>query len=100
MALLTSGYTALEAACEIVISDVTEGCDHLLLDDICHFHFACCGHARNYAARNMVSYVGQTFEIVLVRWVLKINGQHTASIEILFLADRPVATGLEMDRNA
>jgi hypothetical protein len=46
----------------------------------------------------MVSDVGQTFEIVRVRWVAKTNRQHCTSVEILFLADRPVAARLKMKK--
>ena len=45
-----------------------------------------------------MGHVGQTFEIVFVRWIAKINRQDDKSVEILFLGDRPVATGLKMEK--
>jgi hypothetical protein len=98
VALLASGHAAMETDCEIGIADVVEDFDDLLLGDICHSNFAFCRHDRSSPARNVVSYVGQKSEIVLVRWITKINRQHCMSVEILFLADRPVATGLKMKK--
>ena len=52
MALLASGHTALETVSQIGITNFVEGGDDLLLNGVCHFHFALCRHARIYAARN------------------------------------------------
>jgi hypothetical protein len=43
--LLASGHASFETNGQIAIADSIKDCDDLLLVRVCHFHFACCGHA-------------------------------------------------------
>jgi hypothetical protein len=52
MALLASGHTTLETVSQIGITNFVEGCDDLLLNGICHFHFVLRCHAPIYVARS------------------------------------------------
>lgn len=53
MALLASGHTSLETVGQIGITDVTEAGNDLLLNGVCHFHFAVRCHARIYVAGSL-----------------------------------------------
>jgi hypothetical protein len=91
-------HAAFETSGQISITDRSQDIDDLLLGDICHFHFVLRGHGFASPTRNMSPHVRQAFEIVLVRWITKVEHQDSTSVEILFLGDRPVATGLKMKK--